>query len=260
MSTFQPDGWSFRARLGLLTPHAAIGSESELAAMAPPEVSIHATRVPLGVMRAGGLMDPTIATDPAGAFVDPPLIDDAAELLAAAPLHAIGVAFNASSYVRGQAHDAELRQRLEQRTRGIPVAITSDAAALALRALGAERVALVDPPWFPPHLTALGATYFREHGFEVVSAGSAALPSEQLAINPGQLFAWVRRTTPDRAEAVYIGGNGLRAVGIIQALEEDLQRPVLTANQVLFWRLLHLARTRATVTNYGRLFGLDAPA
>ncbi|MEZ4564047.1 MAG: hypothetical protein R2853_15070 [Thermomicrobiales bacterium] len=260
MSTFQPDGWSFRARLGLLTPHAAIGSESELAAMAPDGVSIHATRVPLGVMRAGGLMDPTIATDPAGAFVDPPLIDDAAELLAAAPLHAIGVAFNASSYVRGKAHDAELRQRLEQRTRGIPVAITSDAAALALRAVGAERVALVDPPWFPPHLTALGATYFREHGFEVVSAGSAALPSEQLAINPGQLFAWVRRTTPDRAEAVYIGGNGLRAVGIIQALEEDLQRPVLTANQVLFWRLLHLARTRATVTNYGRLFGLDAPA
>lgn len=260
MSTFQPDGWSFRARLGLLTPHAAIGSESELAAMAPDGVSIHATRVPLGVMRAGGLMDPTIATDPAGAFVDPPLIDDAAELLAAAPLHAIGVAFNASSYVRGKAHDAELRQRLEQRTRGIPVAITSDAAALALRAVGAERVALVDPPWFPPHLTALGATYFREHGFEVVSAGSAALPSEQLAINPGQLFAWVRRTTPDRAEAVYIGGNGLRAVGIIQALEEDLQRTVLTANQVLFWRLLHLARTRATVTNYGRLFGLDAPA
>jgi maleate isomerase len=260
MSMFQPDGWSFRARLGLLTPHAAIGSESELAAMAPAEVSIHATRVPLGVMRAGGLMDPTIATDPVGAFVDPPVIDDAAALLAAAPLHAIGMAFNASSYVRGRAHDGELRQRLEQRTRGIPVAITSDAAALALRAVGATRVALVDPPWFPPHLTDLGVNYFQDHGLEVVSSGAAALPSEQLAINPGQLFAWVRSNTPDSAEAVYIGGNGLRAVGIIQALEEELQRPVLTANQVLFWNLLHLARTRVAVTNYGRLFALELPA
>lgn len=260
MSTFQPDGWSFRARLGLLTPHAAIGSESELAAMAPAGVSIHATRVPLGVMRAGGLMDPTIATDPVGAFVDPPLIDDAAELLAAAPLHAIGMAFNASSYVRGKAHDAELRRRLEQRTRGIPVAITSDAAALALRAVGAARVALVDPPWFPPELTALGVTYFQDHGFEVVSAGPAALPSEQLAINPGQLFEWIRRNTPDSAEAVYIGGNGLRAVGIIQALEEELQRPVLTANQVLCWNLLRLARARVAVTHYGRLFAQELPA
>jgi maleate isomerase len=259
-SMFQPDGWSFRARLGLLTPHAAIGSESELGAMAPEGVSIHATRVPLGVMRAGGLMDPTIATDPVGAFVDPPVIDDAAELLAAAPLHAIGMAFNASSYVRGKAHDVELRQRLEQRTRGIPVAITSASAALALRAVGASRVAVVDPPWFPPELTTLGTAYFQDHGFEVVSAAAAALPSEQLAINPGQLFEWIRNNTPHTAEAVYISGNGLRAVGIIQALEEELQRPVLSANHVLFWNLLRLAQARVTVSNYGRLFGLDLPA
>ena len=132
---WQPDGWAFRARLGLLVPHAAIGSESEIGAMAPEGVSIHATRVPLGVMRAGGLMDPTIATDPVAAFADPPLIDDAAALLADAPLHAIGMAFNASSYVRGVADDSALKQRLEQRTRGIPVALTSDSAAVALRAL-----------------------------------------------------------------------------------------------------------------------------
>ena len=102
---WQPDGWGFRARLGMLVPHAAIGSESELAAMAPEGVSIHATRVPLGVMRAGGLMDPTIALEPVRAFADPPLVDDAAELLAAAPLHAIGFAFTSSSYVRGAADD-----------------------------------------------------------------------------------------------------------------------------------------------------------
>jgi maleate isomerase len=70
----------------------------------------------------------------------------------------------------------------------------------------------------------------------------------------------VRGNTPDSAGAVYIGGNGLRAVGIIQALEEELQRPVLTANQVLFWNLLRLARTRVAVTNYGRLFALELPA
>ena len=45
---------------------------------------------------------------------------------------------------------------------------------------------------------------------------------------------------PERAEAVFIGGNGLRAVGVIKALEEALNRPVLTANQVAFWQALVL--------------------
>jgi maleate isomerase len=257
---WQPDGWAFRARLGVIVPHAAIGTESELAAMVPEGVSIHATRVPLGVMRAGGLMDPTIAIDPVRAFADPPLVDDAAALLAAAPLHAIGFAFTSSSYVRGAADDEDLRQRLERRTRGIPVAITSVSAVLALRAVAAGKVALVDPPWFSPELTQLGVNYFKGQRFQVVHAAAAGLPSEQLAINPGQLFSWVRDNVPPDAEAVYIGGNGLRAVSVIEALEEDLRIPILTANQVLCWHLLRLAGTRAPVLNYGRLFSFDLPS
>ncbi len=256
---WQPDGWGFRARLGLLVPHAAIGSESELAAMVPAGVSVHATRVPLGVMRAGGVMDPTIAIDPVRAFADPPLVDDAAALLAAAPLHAIGFAFTSSSYVRGAADDEALRLRLEQRTRGIPVAITSVSALLALRALEARSVALIDPPWFSPELTALGVDYFRGQGVEIVHAAAAALPSEQRAINPGQLFEWVRDNVPREAEAIYIGGNGLRAVGVIDALEEDRQIPVITANQALCWHLLRLAGTRVPVIGYGRLFSRELP-
>ncbi|MGH8730016.1 MAG: maleate cis-trans isomerase family protein [Burkholderiales bacterium] len=256
---WQPDGWSFRARLGVIVPHAAIGTESELAAMAPEGVSIHATRVPLGVMRAGGVMDPAIALEPVRAFADPPGVDDAAELLAAAPLHAIGFGFTSSSYARGAADDEILRQRLQARTRGIPVAITSVSAALGLRAVDANRIALVDPPWFSPELTALGVEYFQNQGFDIVHAAAAALPGDQRAIHPGQLFEWVRGHVPSEAEAVYIGGNGLRAVGVIQALEEELQIPVLTANQALLWHLFRLAGTRVTMSGYGRVFERDLP-
>jgi maleate isomerase len=59
---------------------------------------------------------------------------------------------------------------------------------------------------------------------------------------------------------VFIGGNGFRAVGVIQALEEDLGVPVLTANQVLCWHLLRLAGTRAPVVGYGRLFAQPLPS
>jgi maleate isomerase len=181
-------------------------------------------------------------------------------LLAAAPLHAIGFGFTSSSYVRGATDDDALRQRLEARTRGIPVAITSISAVLGLRALGTGRIALVDPPWFSPELTALGVDYFREQEFDVVHAEAAALPSDQRTVHPGQLFEWVRDHVPADAEAVYIGGNGLRAVGVIQALEEDLHIPVLTANQALLWHLLRLAGTRVPVVGYGRLFDVPLPS
>ena len=65
---WQPDGWGWRARIGVLTPHADIGPEAELRAMAPDGVSIHATRIPLGVYTPGGKMDHTIANDPVRAF------------------------------------------------------------------------------------------------------------------------------------------------------------------------------------------------
>jgi maleate isomerase len=43
------------------------------------------------------------------------------------------------------------------------------------------------------------------------------------------------------AEAVLFSGNGFRAIGAIAALEEDLGRPVTTANLVAFWYALRQA-------------------
>jgi maleate isomerase len=256
---WQPDGWGWRARIGVLTPHADIGPEAEFQALAPEGVSIHAARVPLGAYAPGGVLDRTIARDAVRAFAEPPFVDDAVELLAAAPLHAIAYGFTSSSYVRGAADDAALRARLEARTRGIPVVVTCASAVLALRVLGVQRLALIDPPWFSVELNRQGAAYFQAQGIEVVHTGPAGLPSDQRAIHPGQLYEWVRTHTPERAEAVFLGGNGLRAIGVIRALEEDLRRPVLTANQVAFWHALRLSGTRVPVTDYGALFGYDVP-
>src|SRR5206468_3663117 len=114
---WQRDGWG-QPRIGVLTPHADIVPEAEFSALAPDGISIHAARVPFGGYRPGGMMDPTIADNPVRAIADPPAIDDAAEMLAMAPLHAIVFGFTSSSYVRGAADDATLKSRLEARTRG----------------------------------------------------------------------------------------------------------------------------------------------
>jgi maleate isomerase len=47
----------------------------------------------------------------------------------------------------------------------------------------------------------------------------------------------------------------LEIIGAIRALEEAIGRPVLTANQVLFWHALRLARVDEPIVNYGQIFG-----
>jgi maleate isomerase len=256
---WQPDGWGARARIGILVPHFDIGPEAEFQAMAPDGVSIHSTRVPLGVVMPAAATDPSIALAPVRAFAEPPAIDDGAELLAAAPLHAIAYGFLSSSYVQGVDADQALKARLQKRTRGIPVVIPGLAALLALRAQRVRRLALIDPPWFSAELNRMGAEYFRSQGIDVVYAAPAGLTNSQHDQHPGQLYEWVRAKVPAAAEAVLVGGNGFRAVGVIEALEEDLGRPVFTANQVTFWNALRYAGVRAPVVHYGRIFAEPLP-
>ena len=254
---WQADGWDVRLRLGVLTPHGDVGPESELQAMAPEGVRVHAARVPFGAMTTGGAMDPTIPLAPVRAFVEPPDIDEAVSLLAAAPLGAIGIAFTSSSYVVGADGEQKALDRLMQHSAGIPVVATCAAAVAGLRTLNARRIALFDPPWFDAELNRLGAEYFTSQGLDVVVHAPCGLPSSQRSINPSELYAWITKHTPDEADAVFIGGNGFRSVGIIAALEQDLRRPVLTANSSLLWGLLQAAGSAATPANYGELFAPD---
>lgn len=253
---WEPDGWDARVRLGVLTPHGDVGPESELQAMAPDGVRVHATRVPFGGIRSGGVMDPTIPLAPVKAFVEPPYIDEAVSLLAAAPLSAIGIGFTSSAYVVGASGEQKVLDRLMQHSAGIPVVATCASAVAGFQRMNAQRIAVFDPPWFDAELDRLGAEYFRSQGLDVVANGACGLPSNQRSINPPELHAWIIKHTPDEAEAVFIGGNGFRSVGIISALEQDLRRPVLTANSALLWGLLQAAGTAARPTNYGELFTL----
>lgn len=110
---WQPDGWGSHARIGVLTQHNDVVPESEFWAMAPEGVSIHAARVPLG-WRSGSEPLP-IGFDAVRAFAEPPHVDEAATLLAGAPVNVITYVFTSSSYVLGRNGDAALSSKLSTR-------------------------------------------------------------------------------------------------------------------------------------------------
>jgi maleate isomerase len=218
-------------RIGVLTPHAAVGPEAELPEMAPPG------RVVTCIAR--------VSSDAS--------LDAAAEMLGRGALNVIGYASTSSAYAIGFDAEAAVVSRLSRRA-DIPVVATCASAVLALRVLEVQRIALVDPPWFDAELNELGSAYFQSVGFDVVSSTSAGLSQDPRQIEAAAVYDWTSQHVSDDAEAVFIGGNGFRAAGAIAALEAAVGRPVLTSNQVLLWNLLAHAGATFDVSGYGRLF------
>ena len=122
-----------------------------------------------------------------------------------------------------------------------------------MRVLQMERVALIGAPWFDPAWNELGAAYFASQGLDVVSSVSAELSQDPRAVEPAAVCDWASRHVADAAQAVFIGGNGFRAAGAIEALETAIGRPVLTSNQVLLCQLLTQADDTFKINGYGRL-------
>jgi maleate isomerase len=237
-------------RIGVLTPHGVPGPEVEFAAMAPGRL---ATRVVRVTAEASGRPPSAAALDELTAATAPPILEGAAGQLLTGSVDVIGYASTTSAYTIGFDAEMTMTSRLSQLT-GRPVAATCASAVQALRVLGLERVALIGAPWFDPKFNELGAAYFASQGFDVVSSESAGLSHDPAAIEPAAVAAWISRHVADSAQAIFIGGNGFRAAGAIEALEATIGRPVLTSNQVLLWQLLAWADDSFVIEGYGRLF------
>ena len=242
LQDWRPDGVGSIARIGILTPAFDPVPESEAWAMAPKGVSFHAARVP---RRQG---------EDARLFAEPSRVDSPVESLAAVKPRSIMYAFASSSYVLGTGGDEALRTRLERVAGGIPVILAAEAASAALHAVNAHRVAIVHPPWFSEETNDRGRAYFQGQGFAVVSCARVLPLRDFQEVSPAEVHRWATTTVPKEAEALLIAGNGLRAVGVIEALEDTLRRPVLTANQVTFWAALKGIENAPHVTQFGQLF------
>lgn len=255
------DNWGWRARIGLFIVGNEAVPEAEWWAMAPKGVSVHAARVtaksPWAQLRANG--------------VEVDLTDDlarGARQFAAMRLTAVVLAHTTSSVVGGKGWDKATAATLSAAIGNKTFVTTNGQDTIAaLRASGVKRPFLVLPPWFPDSAVEAALAYYAEHGFDVAGHLSYDPGRKWRDIPPGDLYAHgigfeqeieplyaqVRTTCPADADGVLIGGTGFRCVGILEALEQDLKRPVISANQASLWQCLRRSGVRETVSGYGSL-------
>lgn len=260
----QKDNWGTDARIGMFIVGNEAVPEAEWWAMLPPNVSVHAARV---TARA-----PWARWDEARTKVelDPDLIRGCRQF-GAMRLSAVTIGHSSSSIVGGKGWDEAMVLALTDAL-GSSAAVTTNGldSFAALSASGVRRPFLVLPPWFGNDTVEAGVRYYTDHGYA---------PAAHLRYDPGPkwrdlppselyprgmgfeqeiepLYEQIRATCPPEADGILIAGTGFRCVGILDALEQDLKRPVLSANQISLWHCLRLSGVRTRIAGYGRLFDL----
>jgi len=123
----------------------------------------------------------------------------------------------------------------------------------ALRTYGSGTSSSCTRPGSTTSFDEFGDAYFRGHGLDPVVTKAVVLPGDPARVEPRHVVDWVEHHIEDRAEAVFLAGNGFRAAGAVEELELRTGRLVLEANQALLWGVLAATGAGWDVTGHGRL-------
>lgn len=134
-----------------------------------------------------------------------------------------------------------------------PAGSTSLAFINALNTLDVKRVAVMAT--YPEVIARRFIVFLNERGIEAsnliwldeISGWDAALiPAEKIK-------ASVRRADKPDAEAILVPDTAIPTLSLIESLEQEMGKPVITANQVTLWEGLRLAGVQVDLEGWGRL-------
>jgi maleate isomerase len=239
-------GW--RARLGFLVPPGNPTVETEMIELAPEGVSLHFQRmVARGI---GGSLHGQSERNQM--MIDH--LGDSIELLAMVNPDVIVIAHTATSYHLGREREAALLAQLQEAS-GVRIVTAFGAVSQALQRLDVKRLALGAP--YSPEVTLQGKAHLEAHGFEVVSFANLPDVTNIYDETAERAYRLARTVDRDTAQAVFLTGTGMPTLPVLEALEQDLGKPVISSASAMMWHALRSAGVRQPIPGYGRLLTLE---
>lgn len=234
-------GW--RARIGLIVPSSNTTMESEFWRLLPEGVTLHTARVRL--VRAV----PEELKAMAGEAVK------AAEDLATAEVDIIVYGCTTGSLLEGVGWEARLREAME-RSSGVKVVTTALAVVEALRRLRVRRVAVATP--YVEELNRREKRFLEDCGFEVVRMKGLGIErnAEIGRQPPWVAYRLAREVWTREADALFISCTNFRTLEVVEPLERDLGKPVVSSNTASLWLALRELGIGDEVKGIGSLSSL----
>lgn len=235
-------GW--RARIGLMVPSVNVVMESEFNLMVPEGVSVHSARL----ASSDTIFTKVTQQNRENLRKINENVLKAALELQHSEVDVIGYGATAAGWTEGVDVDQRIKKSIEDRV-GIPVVTGMMAIVDALQTLGMKRIVVATP--YEKFLNETGKEFFRANGFDLLAMETIG----ELAhtVSPGRVYRFAKRLFIPDADGIYIGCCDFRTVEILQALENDIGKPVVSNNQALLWKMLRTISIREKIKDFGRL-------
>lgn len=226
-----------RARIGLLVPFTNTNLEPDFALMSPPDLTIHTAR--LGGYDEDEIPDESQMQGLGAADLDEPL-----RLLMGVKPDVVIYGCTSATLTHGPAFDRDLAARIE-RDCGARTVTAAGALVHALTALEASKIGFASP--YVPAINDMAVAFLAQMGFSTLvrSEVEGTLSNEgQGALEPDAVLALGRKADGPEVEAIVLSCTDMRSVEILEALEAEVGKPVVSSNQaMLFEALGHLGLT-----------------
>lgn len=232
-------GW--RMKLGILTPANNVVIEPEYCQVLPPGVAAYTTRMlTSGTHSLGGLV--TMERN----------AQRGVEELAATKVDVIVYACLSTSLAKEEGWSESFARQVQDNT-GIPTTTAAMATIEALKSLGVDRVGVGSP--FPKEIDVQIQPFMKRHGLEVVKKVSLEVSDEAEIgrIPPDAIYQLGKAADDPNAQGVCLLATDIRTLNVIESLERDLNKPVVTTNQAILWKALQLGGLRAEIPRCGDL-------
>jgi maleate isomerase len=227
-------------RIGIMVPSVNTVVEPETAAMSPDGVNVYATRLR------------NSRSDPEDSEKMLQHVERAADELASARVDVIAFACTASSFVQGQKGEEDLKTRIEGSS-GVRAVTTSGAVSLAMSRLGLKRIVLLTP--YSEELNELERRFLNEKGYEVLADRAMGIVDAFSIgkVEPEEVCRLALEILSPEVDGLFVSCTNLRTIEIIDRLEEETEKPVVTSNQATFWACLRSVGYSKPISGYGSL-------
>ncbi|WP_266082691.1 maleate cis-trans isomerase family protein [Haladaptatus caseinilyticus] len=180
-------------------------------------------------------------------------VERCARLLETTNVDVIAYSCTTGSLLKGEGFETEIEQRIEDIAE-VPAVATAASIKRALDTLGIESISVATP--YIEELNELEVDYLEESGYEVVDIyGLSCQTDEEIcAYHPETAYQQARSMDREDAEGIFISCTGYRTFEIIEQLEKDLDKPVVTSNQATLWDALRTIGVDYSELELGSLF------
>jgi maleate isomerase len=233
-------GW--RARIGVIAPATGMPQIADFNKIAPEGVAVVVTTPSRPLTEDTVEQLTRLGED----------LADAAKQLARVRPDVILWACTTGSLMKGYGYDQELSRRMEEAT-NIPATTTATAVVAALRKLRIRKLCIALP--YIDKVNEIVKKFLEDNGFQVLRYKGLQLLNaiDIIDTSPFVMYQLVKEVDLPEADGIFISCTGLNVLDIIEKLECDLGKPVVTSNQASFWQAFQIAKVGEPIQGYGRL-------